>query len=135
MSYLSFVTRRRLAIALLAVVGLGFAAALVVPCLSIGGPLGTWMAQREVARGNYVYKATLSSVAWEREWKRTMHCEYGIQIKDQELTCFKGAFAASYDQAYNRVQLAAIESRFGSNVVFTIRDRLRQAWSNKTAKS
>lgn len=135
MSYLSFVPRRPLAIALLAVIGLGLASALVVPRLPIGGPLGAWMAERDVARGTYAYKAPLSSVAWEREWKRTMHCEYGIQIKDKELSCFKAAFADSYDQAYNRVQLTAIESRFGSNVVFTIRDRLRQAWSNKTAKS
>ncbi|CAN5704738.1 hypothetical protein BH09VER1_BH09VER1_43550 [soil metagenome] len=135
MSYPSFVTRRLLAIVLFAVFGLGVASALVVPRLPVGGPLGAWMANREIAQGTYAYKAPLSSVAWSREWKRIMHCEYGIQIKDQGPISFQAAFRDSYNEAYNRVQLAAIESRFGSNVVFTTRDRLRQAWSNKTAKS
>ena len=135
MSYPSFVTRRLLAIVLLAVFGLGVASALVVPRLPVGGPLGEWMANRDIAQGTYAYKAPLSTVAWSREWKRIMHCEYGIQIKDQGASNFLAAFRDSYNEAYNRVQLAAIESRFGSNVVFTTRDRLRQAWSNKTAKS
>ncbi len=135
MSYPSVVTPRRIAIAaLLALLGL-CVAAVVLPHLPVGGPLGSWMASRDVASGVYAYQTPLLSVPWEKEWKRTMHCEYGIQIRGESALGLNKAFGESYNQAYNRVQLAAIESRFGSNVVFTIRDRLRQAWNTRTAKS
>lgn len=134
MSYLS-VVRRRLALAAFLGLALVAAVALILPGLPVGGPLGAFMARHDLSQGTYAYKAPLSTVAWEKEWKRTMHCEYGIQIKNGSAHPYLAPFQDSYNQAYNRVQLEAIQQRFGSNVVFSIRDRLRQAWNTKTAKS
>ena len=117
-------------VVIVAVIGLLFA-----PILPVGGPFGYLDAQRDVAQGRLAYRTPLWSKGWEQEWRQAMQRDYGITLVGTSHSCFRAPLSDTYDAAYNRVQLAAIQARFGRDVVHATRDQVSQAWRARFAST
>ncbi len=105
---------------------------LLSPFLPIGGPFGSIAAQREVSRGYFAYRIGMPNSGWKKEWKATLENTYGIHVKDGSAGCFRAPFSDTYEQAYNRIQLAAIRQAYGFDVIATTRELAYREWKAKS---
>lgn len=101
------------------------------PILPIGGPFGYLAAQREVSHGQLAYALPMRDSGWEKEWKELLQNTYGIHVNARVHSCLVGDFQATYDAAYNRIQLAAIRQAYGFDVIATTRELAYREWRAK----
>jgi len=112
-------------------VAMAIIAFLFSPFLPIGGPFGYLAAQRDLSLGRLSYKVSMPNSGWKKEWKATLENTYGIHVKEGSAGCFIVPFLDTYEQAYNRIQLAAIREAYGFDVITTTRDLARREWRAK----
>lgn len=111
-----------------AMVAMAVLAFLFGPFLPVGGPFGCLAARRDISHGQLAYRASLRNPGWKKEWKAALEKTYGIHLLDGTAGCFRVPFLDSYEQAYNRTQLAAIRQAYGFDVIALTREQAYREW-------